>query len=183
VIYDYIHKYRLSPHVIRYLGYSVAAAAMKSLEDMNISSRTSISLKEILAIDHVEEMVTCIEHIYREACRLISLEKESHNVHLIDSIHEYINRYYANPDLSLTNAAEAFCISSSYLSRFFKNQTGYNFIECLNKRRIEASQRLFTGDITVLEVAKQVGFDNDITFRRLFKKYTGMTPSQFYKGK
>lgn len=178
-IYQSMRNRQLSLGTIRFMCYSLAAIALKALEDMNIEEKVSISLKEILITDNIEEMMETIEELYKSVSALISREKESHNSQLIQEVIEYINNNYADHNLSLTQIAEIFGVSASYLSRFIKNQIGYNFVDFLNKKRIEAAKSLLLSDRTILEVAREVGFDNDITFRRLFKKYTGLTPSKF----
>lgn len=170
---------QLSLDMIRYLCYIVSSAALKASEEMNICSPSSTKLKKILQMDTIDEMILSIETVFSETCALISREKESHNSQLIQDIIGHINNQYTDHNISLTQVAEAFNISPSYLSRFFKNQLGCNFVDYLNKRRIEASQSLLMGNATISQVALKVGFDNDITFRRLFKKYTGETPSSF----
>jgi AraC-like DNA-binding protein len=55
----------------------------------------------------------------------------------------------------------------------------------VNRYRIEEAKRLLTNPpdkkITVLEVLYEVGFNSKSSFNTLFKKYTGLTPSEFKK--
>ncbi|SDS85363.1 Cache domain-containing protein [Paenibacillaceae bacterium GAS479] len=181
IVHRYLEKNRLPLATMRYLGYSIASVALKALEQANIGQAPSVKLKDIMEMDTMDEMVSAIGRLYEETSHLLAREKEQQDVQLIREIKSYIHTYYNDQNLSLTKVAEAFRISSSYLSRYFKSQTGSTFIDYVNRRRIEASKPLLGtgGEATILQVAQQVGFDNDITFRRLFKKYMGMTPSQF----
>lgn len=179
MIRRYLDKHRLSPDAVRYLGYNVAAVAFKALEEANINQAPSVHLKDMMQIETMEDMIVSIERLYEEVAQLLSQEKDQHNVQLIGEIRDYIHSHYNDQNLSLTKVADAFRISTSYLSRYFKNQTGSNFIDYVNRRRIEASKPFLNGDATILQVAQKVGFDNDITYRRLFKKYMGVTPGQF----
>ena len=54
-----------------------------------------------------------------------------------------------------------------------------SFTDYLNKFRIEASKDLLKSNKTVIQIALEVGFGNDITFRRLFKKCLGVTPGEY----
>jgi len=164
---------------LRFMCYRVATVALVVLEELNIAKLPSVDLNELLQLDEPDAMLQAIRKVYEESVRLIAEEREGRNDHLIREIQAYLEQHYTDQNLSLTSVADAFGISSSYLSRYFKSQTGTNFVDYVNRRRIEASKRWLTGEATVMQVAQKVGFDNDITFRRLFKKYMGITPSQF----
>lgn len=179
VMQHYVSRHRLTPEAMRYLGYSIAAAALKALEQANIGPSPSFRLKDMMQLDTMEEMNRAIGRLYEEAVQLLAKDDESGSGQLIRDVKTYLNDSYSDQNLSLTSVAEAFRISPSYLSRSFKGVTGTTFIDYVNRRRIEASKPLLDGSATILQVAQQVGFDNDITFRRLFKKYMGITPSQF----
>lgn len=93
---------------------------------------------------------------------------------------EYIDNNYMNPDTSLSAVAELFKVSDSHLSRVFKQSTGKRFMEYLIYRRIEkAKELLLSNKYKVNDIAALVGYDNQISFMRIFKKYTGVTPSEY----
>ena len=57
---------------------------------------------------------------------------------------------------------------------------GENFLEYVNLMRIERAKKLLREDeASIKEIAWQVGFNSDITFRRLFKKYEGISASDY----
>lgn len=69
---------------------------------------------------------------------------------------------------------------NSGLSREFKKESGENFIDYLTGLRIsKAKELLLKGDYKVGEVCRQVGFSSIKYFTKLFKKYTGFTPSNY----
>lgn len=64
----------------------------------------------------------------------------------------------------------------------FKKTTGIGFIQYLTRLRIEkAKLLLLTTDQKTNEIADSVGMENNRSFNRLFKRETGMTPSDFRK--
>ncbi len=71
------------------------------------------------------------------------------------------------------------------LSQAINEGLGKNFFEFINRYRIEEAKRLLTDPadkkITVLEVLYQVGFNSKSSFNTVFKKQTGLTPSEFKK--
>lgn len=80
---------------------------------------------------------------------------------------------------SLDELSERFFISKSYLLASFKKTYGVSPMQYLNKARIHEAQRtLQTTDFPVSTVAAQTGFANASHFARVYKQYTGITPSQ-----
>lgn len=65
---------------------------------------------------------------------------------------------------------------------YFKSQTGRTFVEYLNQIRLQtAAELLRSTDLTVSNIASQVGISDTPYFCRLFKKNFGFTPSEFRK--
>ena len=94
----------------------------------------------------------------------------------------YIELHYNNPSISLDVIAEEFRLHPNYLSALFKKHTGSSIISYLESVRIDKSiELLSSGKYTVNEVAASVGFSNDCTFRRCFKKLKGVSPSSYLK--
>jgi len=66
------------------------------------------------------------------------------------------------------------------LKRRFKAATGSTLIDCLQNLRLEAAKRLLeAGQLPVDEISAEVGYEDASFFRRLFKRRTGLTPSQY----
>ena len=95
---------------------------------------------------------------------------------------EYINQNYMKPNLSTKDVLSFLSVSSSHFSVIFKNYTGESFINFLSKLRIEkACELLLTTDKMNYEIAVSVGYEDSGYFRRIFKKFTGLNPSEFRK--
>ncbi|MFS0724019.1 helix-turn-helix domain-containing protein [Paenibacillus sp. 1P07SE] len=98
----------------------------------------------------------------------------------IEKVIHYINEHYANPDISLHYLAGMFNMSQSYLSRSFKDHTTMNFVDYIIQVRMkEAQTLLLESDLTINEIASQVGYANVTSFMRSFKKIHGLTPSEY----
>lgn len=83
-------------------------------------------------------------------------------------------------DLSVSVVAGDLQISKSYLCRRFKEQTDNTFVEFLNKYRVtKAIHLLDKGDLQIAQVAAEVGFNQYKNFAKVFKRYVGMTASEF----
>ncbi|QHQ63256.1 helix-turn-helix domain-containing protein [Anaerocolumna sedimenticola] len=98
----------------------------------------------------------------------------------ISEVVRYINTYYKN-DLSLQFLSNRFYVSPYYLSRTFKEVTGFTFVEYLNSVRIkEAKKLLEESNLKVSLIAAKVGFGSITHFGRVFKELTGHKPL-FYR--
>ncbi|RTE08742.1 AraC family transcriptional regulator [Paenibacillus whitsoniae] len=97
----------------------------------------------------------------------------------ISTIVRHINTYFDSP-LRLEELAEHFDISPAYLSRMFKEITGFSFVEYLNIVRVQEAQRLLvTTKLKVIEVSELAGFGSLVQFGRVFRQLTGMTPLRY----
>lgn len=98
---------------------------------------------------------------------------------LFDDILDYISRNYGQA-LKLENIAPLFGYNSSYLGKLFKQKTGENFNNYLDKLRIsEATSLLKETDMRVYEIASKVGYRNVDYFHQKFKKQTGESPAEY----
>ena len=90
-----------------------------------------------------------------------------------------IARDYGKP-LSVDSVAEELKISPSHLMHSFKSETGKTFNNYLTEYRIEkAAEMLKSGQYKIYEVADSLGYRSTKHFSRLFKKYIGVTPSEY----
>ncbi|MBW4600021.1 MAG: AraC family transcriptional regulator, partial [Calothrix sp. FI2-JRJ7] len=90
-------------------------------------------------------------------------------------------QYHLSEDISLEDIAAYVGISQYYFVRLFKQSTGYSPYQYLIKCRIERAKQLMMlrqGSIT--DIAVLVGFTSQSQFGRHFKRFTGMTPKQFF---
>lgn len=101
----------------------------------------------------------------------------------ISEVVHYINTHYMD-DLSLHSLADKFYVSPYYLSRSFKEATGFTFVEYLHHVRIkEAKKLLVQSSLKVNVIAKTVGFGSVTHFGRVFKQVTGHAPLFFRKSR
>ncbi|EHJ01620.1 two component transcriptional regulator, AraC family [Clostridium sp. DL-VIII] len=83
-------------------------------------------------------------------------------------------------ELELERVANNFGLSVYYFSRTFKEVTGINFSEYVNKCRIDiAKELLSSGELSIKEVCYKVGYNDPNYFSKVFKKYEGISPVNF----
>lgn len=112
---------------------------------------------------------------------LINQELDSHSGnYFVDSAREYINKNFPSCSLSLESTAESLSISANYLGRIFKKQTGCTFPEYLLKVRMDHARKLLSDtNLSTIDIAEAIGYNNPAYFRSSFKAHVGMTPRQF----
>ena len=110
-------------------------------------------------------------------------EKYDKNSKAVRQVQEYIATHYADDSLSLAGLADVAGLSAPYLSTLFKQNTGMNLSEHINRVRIDhAKEKLAENDsATVHDIAVECGFYSDATFTRVFKKIEGITPGEYGK--
>lgn len=103
-----------------------------------------------------------------------------------EMIRQYVEEHLTDANLSLNETARVMHYTSTYFGKYFKEQFGCAFQQYVAVRRIECAKKYLLEDMerrrmSIQEIALACGFTNDVTFRRTFKRYTGVTPSQFGK--
>lgn len=85
--------------------------------------------------------------------------------------------------VTVEGIAKHFDVSTSHLSRIFREHVGITLVEYINIRKVEESQyALRFSDKKIADISDQFYFCNQSYFTRIFKKYTGQTPKRFRSG-
>lgn len=93
----------------------------------------------------------------------------------------YMKQSY-NTDIKLEDIAMKCFISKNYFSKLFKEVTGTNFSDYVQKLRIDETCSLIRNtDMKITEIAMQAGFNDIKFFYKVFKKYTNTTPGEYRK--
>lgn len=96
----------------------------------------------------------------------------------MEEIRQYILLHYTENELTAASISAAFKMSGSYLSRAFKEYTGTNILDYIQRLRVDAAKKLLLTE-SVKTVAQQVGFWDAQGLVRAFKKHEGVTPSEY----
>lgn len=96
----------------------------------------------------------------------------------MEEIKQYILAHYTENDLTAASVAATFQMSGSYLSRTFKDYTGSNILDYIQRLRVDAAKDLLRTE-SVKNTAQRVGFWDTQGLVRAFKKHEGVTPSEY----
>ncbi|WP_212003456.1 AraC family transcriptional regulator [Chitinophaga sp. HK235] len=98
----------------------------------------------------------------------------------MNDIYQYTLEHYAE-NISLARIAAVAHLTTYAFCKYFKKHTRKTYLEFLNEVRINAAcKKIINGDAeSIASVAYATGYNNPITFNRVFRKVTGMSPSAY----
>lgn len=134
------------------------------------------SMEQLPQVETLEELATIVKKMMQHLVEACSSNRTLHRT--VQSVLELIKERY-NTNLTLEAVAREAYISNTYLSSLFKQELGVNFLDYLHQYRIEKSKELLRQDLKIYAVARLVGYQEERHFSSTFKKWTGITPSQF----
>lgn len=107
------------------------------------------------------------------------IQSEQHKDNEILKAEQYMIEHL-DSNIAIDEVAEFVCISPRHFKRRFKNATGESPLNYLQKLRIdEAKNRLENTLENITEITRRVGYEDDSTFRRLFKRHTTLSPREY----
>ena len=142
------------------------------------SNTKSIVLQKSLLGELLVRLGRLLNESSKEASSTNVTRKSSEQ---IQKITNYITSHYYE-DISLESLSTIFFLHPTYISRAFKKQLNISFVDFLKSIRIrEAMLLLQSSNLSIVEIATQVGFDSSTSFCRAFKAVMGTTPLQYRK--
>ena len=136
-------------------------------------------LSEVFHMSDKESLRQWFLDKMRNAAQNMTTGSEDHTNHLIHKAKEYIDNHFQK-DMSLDDISRELNISPYYFSKLFKEETGENFVEYVTDRRIsKAKQLLRDPEKSIKEICAEVGYSDPNYFSRIFKKYQGVTPTEY----
>jgi len=148
--------------------------------------RTKHMMAEIASLDSIHTLTGLQSFVEKAALEIAGRNYESNRSKqsaIIRKVLEIIRSNLGNPELSLNSVAqEMLYMNPDYLGKLFKKETGEKFSNYVTRLRMEKAIEMITrsGDAKIFEIAESLGYgDNPQYFSKVFKKYTGFTPSEF----
>lgn len=123
-----------------------------------------------------------LDNLLRTLCRNLAApaQSDTDEQSAIRQVVDYIGEHFTDPDLSMTQVAERFGLSTAKLSMSFKELTQISPSDYLLMLRIEKAKELLSRtDMTIKDVSAAVGYYDSSGFIRRFKQYASITPLQY----
>lgn len=151
---------------------------LKEFADMIEESIISDSSATINSLSHLLRIFSLIIKERHQVSRHMMTKAE----YTIKPIAQYIEQNFYNNLLSLDMIANHFHINSSYLSRLFKKVMNIPLTKYIIELRMhKAFAMLKTQAFNITEISQTVGYSSPFYFSKEFKRYTGVTPSEYQK--
>jgi two-component system response regulator YesN len=150
------------------------------IEISKLYTNEDIPYNMIQKYETLMEIKVWVLNLYNKLIAMLELMKiDSHLSENTRKAVMFIHHNYRN-DFSLSDVADFVGVSSSYISRLFKEEFRMGFAEYLNYVRVEnAKQYIENGEHKLKEVVSNVGFNNYNYFFKVFKEVVGMTPLEY----
>lgn len=133
-------------------------------------------------IAHLEVLLTYAQRFYER--QFITRKVTNHKI--LERFEDVLNNYISNKELisnelpSVQYIAETLNLSSKYLSSMLKQHTGLSAQQHIHEKLIEkAKEKLSTTELSVSEIAYELGFEHPQSFNKLFKTKTKQSPLEF----
>lgn len=134
---------------------------------------------DLSKIDSKTELLIFFKNRLSECAAFICNSKEEKENPLIKKVFGYIQEHIAE-NFSLDDAASFAGVSSFYLSKLFKEETGETFINYVTDRRLEKGRiMLCETELSIKEISAEIGYNDQNYFSRIFKNKFGISPTDF----
>lgn len=111
-------------------------------------------------------------------CRLIQAERQHESQKIIQKAIAFIQTHIGE-ELTVDRCARVVSLSGGYFANLFKKETGTTFNQYVTHVRLDRAKKLLTQNVPVQDIAAELGYEHRRYFSDVFKKHTGMTPTEF----
>ncbi|MGD1318084.1 helix-turn-helix domain-containing protein [Chryseobacterium sp. 2R14A] len=137
-----------------------------------------------IIISQIEVILNYCERFYQR--QFITRKKSNHQI--LDKLELFLEQYFTGEKIinnglpTAQSIAEQLNVSTNYLSSLLKSLTGQTTQQHIHGKLIEkAKEKLSTTELTVSEIAYELGFEHSQSFSKLFKAKTDISPLEFRK--
>lgn len=187
---DYFAKLcalKLQPNYLKHETINQFYPLLSALSDEDEENKMIASLKvelpnQLSSAIYLEDFCKIVNNTFDQLTKLIvPAKRESYEI--LTWVYEFIQENY-NKEINLQSISDKYHLSYGYLSTIFTEKYGISFSKYLKKVRItKAKEFLERSNLTLSEICYEIGYTELGYFSRVFKDETGITPSQYRKGK
>lgn len=138
-------------------------------------------LEHINEVDDINELSEWLAKVLDRFTESAFSIKNVRNKDIIYKAMNYIRENY-DRDISLDEVASEVGLNPSYFSKLFKEEMNITYTDYLNRVRIESGKRLLNKDLSLVNIAQTVGFNDQSYFSKVFKKIEGVSPGKWRNG-
>ncbi len=148
--------------------------------DAKIPPQILVEINEPGYAQNLEKVFQDADVSMQKLCSEIKQKKQEAASNVDRSLVRYVDENVFDPDLSLNLLSDRFGVSNASISRIFKKAAGENFYNYITNKRMERAKELLNlRGYCPSEIAGEVGYDNEYSFKRAFQRTFGMSPRDF----
>ena len=181
--------YELERYALNNNGYSIST--LKNIMKLclgtaeEVATSNTISAVSVASTDWRQGIETCetldelnaLIHRFFQFLVTRSEPRQHECSNTAKKILTFLDENYTCPDLSIAMLSDSLSLSSSYISRIFKRETGQNVPDYIHEKRVrQAKELLASTDQSISDIAQRVGYSTAWTMNRIFKRIVHMTP-------
>jgi two-component system response regulator YesN len=181
---EFISNQCLPLESLRCICYGVINSVIKLVEELQMDAGDCFSDEEnfllVQTFDTVDAMLDQLTAFCMKICEYQIEQNINKFSRLKNKIFDTVNRRLQDKTLSLESLAADCEVSPSYISRYFKQQTGCSLMQYVDGRRMEKVRELLEKtNLNLNEILNKVGYIDKANFIRKFKKIEGVTPMKY----
>lgn len=174
----------MSLPLVKLLVFNILSTLMRAYEEIGMDNHEELFDKEEIynrvvnctGIGQVQEEV---EKTLKQFEAVVAASGTK-NSFVAKKAKDYIDENFTNSDISVSNVADMLNITSNYMSQVFKKEYGIGLLEYLSTLRIQkVCQMLVDTNLSLEQIAQEVGFSNARALSRSFAKQKGVNPGKY----
>ncbi|MFD0693373.1 helix-turn-helix domain-containing protein [Paenibacillus sp. GCM10027628] len=171
------------PNMMMNLFYGLSFSMYRVLSE-HISEEERIKWEASLAEMKGDTSLTMhgwmqyVRSICSHGCELMERRQSKDARYLIMQAKAYIETHLLS-NLTVQECAKAVHLSPSYFANLFKKETGSTLMQYVTQQRMERAKEMLISGMQVQEISLVLGYEDRPYFSELFKKHSGMTPTDF----
>lgn len=171
---------KLSASMSRQLMFEVRGTVIRGLQPWLTDTQIDRHVRAMCQANTLDSLFQHVEDISVEMAEILHAENDRSSSDLEDRIYAFLSDNYTNANLTLQDLAEPMGRSERFLYDFIRERFNSSFSKLLEGLRItKACALLRDGEANIKNVACQVGYNSDHTFRLAFKRVMNVTPSEY----
>ena len=177
----YFNNTKLLPNQVKDVYFRLFSSLTTCRQKLKLTSESAGQesilqyLEECFSFDEMHQLLCSrTEDLFQ------SIENASEEDSTIFMIKDYISKHYSEEHLSIKEIGDHVFLSASYICTYFKSQTGQTLNQYITEYRMERAMQLLQDKrFAITDISEKVGYNNGNYFGKSFKKFTGLTPSQY----
>ncbi|CAN7398031.1 helix-turn-helix domain-containing protein [Paenibacillus sp. LjRoot153] len=175
----------ITPELGRCLFFNVISTFLKIMNSTNTNQDEVLGsdfdpIKEVFSYPTAQGMYTKTKELYETLTRSFTWDRSDHSTQRLQEIIGIVHENLGDSNLGVAQIAERIQMTPQYLSTFFKKHQGQNLLDYITHKRIQQGKQLMENkELTIVQIAQKIGYNNDVVFIRAFKKLEGVTPGKY----